>query len=191
MPRALTSLERATTQPSLPERTTTGLSLKSGRKIRSQETKKLLQSHSANIVDGVSNDAPDEEGIFLSYAYRLKTAIVRDKPRTLVGGIRAELLDGKLAIDIGSDIITIGSLQRAVNDDNISAKNTRLPHAVSVNTGIESGIGMPNDFTSNINALGVIRSRGREARVEVLRQGQFWTADTGRRDINKQVRHTT
>ena len=48
MPSALASLERDTTHPSLPESTTTGRPSKSGRKTRSHETKKLLQSAKAN-----------------------------------------------------------------------------------------------------------------------------------------------
>jgi len=51
MPRALASLLRATTQPSLLLSTTTGLFSRSGRKMRSQLTKKLLQSMSAKTGD--------------------------------------------------------------------------------------------------------------------------------------------
>ena len=49
MPRALASLERAMAHPSLRESTMTGRPSKSGRKTRSHETKKLLQSARANI----------------------------------------------------------------------------------------------------------------------------------------------
>lgn len=50
MSRALASFERETMHPSLFERTTTGLVLRSGLKTRSHETKKLLQSITAIIV---------------------------------------------------------------------------------------------------------------------------------------------
>ena len=50
MPKALASLLRAMAQPSLLESTMTGLFCKSGRKTRSQEAKKLLQSARANIL---------------------------------------------------------------------------------------------------------------------------------------------
>ena len=46
MPRALVSYERDTTTPSLLESTATGLLDRSGLKIFSQDTKKLLQSQS-------------------------------------------------------------------------------------------------------------------------------------------------
>ena len=44
IPMSFTSRERATTHPSFDDRSSTGLLSKSGRKSRSQETKKLLQS---------------------------------------------------------------------------------------------------------------------------------------------------
>src|SRR5258708_5411570 len=50
MPSCLASLLRATTQPSLLDSTTTGLPSSSGLNNRSQLTKKLLQSISANTV---------------------------------------------------------------------------------------------------------------------------------------------
>jgi hypothetical protein len=49
MPKALASLLRDTTQPSLLLKTTTGLPSRSGRNKRSQLTKKLLQSIKAKI----------------------------------------------------------------------------------------------------------------------------------------------
>ena len=52
MPMALLSLLRATTQPSLLERTTTGFPSSSGWKALSHETKKLLQSTRAYIGSG-------------------------------------------------------------------------------------------------------------------------------------------
>ena len=64
IPRALASLEREITQPSLLESTTTGLLRNDGSKTRSQETKKLLQSRRANnlgILKGmnsVKNNTP-------------------------------------------------------------------------------------------------------------------------------------
>jgi hypothetical protein len=53
MPNVLASFDRATIQPSLFDNTTTGLPIKSGRKSRSHEAKKLLQSTSAQSVSGV------------------------------------------------------------------------------------------------------------------------------------------
>src|SRR5260221_49093 len=53
---ALASLLRATTQPSLLDSTTTGLPSRSGRKMRSQLTKKLLESISAKILGDVMVD---------------------------------------------------------------------------------------------------------------------------------------
>ena len=50
MPSALASFERAITQPSLFDSTTTGSPSSSGRKTRSHEAKKLLQSQSPYIV---------------------------------------------------------------------------------------------------------------------------------------------
>ena len=49
MPRALASSLRATAQPSLLDSTMTGFPYRSGRKTRSHEAKKLLQSARANI----------------------------------------------------------------------------------------------------------------------------------------------
>ena len=50
MPSALASFERAITQPSLFDSTMTGRPSSSGRKTRSHEAKKLLQSQSPYIV---------------------------------------------------------------------------------------------------------------------------------------------
>ena len=54
MPSAFASLERATTQPSLLESTTTALPSSQGWKTLSQDTKKLLQSTSAYIIANLS-----------------------------------------------------------------------------------------------------------------------------------------
>ena len=50
IPIALASFERATTQPSLLERTTAGRPINFGAKTRSHDTKKLLQSTTPIIV---------------------------------------------------------------------------------------------------------------------------------------------
>ena len=50
MPNCFTSSDRAIMHPSLFDKTATGFVSRSGRKMRSQETKKLLQSISAKLT---------------------------------------------------------------------------------------------------------------------------------------------
>ncbi len=55
MPNSLASLDRAITQPSLLESTTTGFLRKAGLNTRSHDAKKLLQSTKANILEGITD----------------------------------------------------------------------------------------------------------------------------------------
>ena len=104
-------------------------------------------------MDGVGNNAPDDEGIVLIHANRAVGAIMRNEPCALGRRVCAELFDREFAVDICGYEIAVRSLQRAVDDDEVSAEDSRVLHAVAFDTGVASRFRMTNEFTGDVDAL--------------------------------------
>ena len=67
-------------------------------------------------MDCMCYHSPDDEGVVLMYFDGVEGFIVRNEPGAMVRRVGAKLLDGKLAVYIGSHIVAVGSFYTAVYD---------------------------------------------------------------------------
>ena len=196
-PRAFTSFDLATAQPSLFDRTTTGRSRKRGLKARSQLTYILFTSTSAKIClveslishPQLSHDArhhtPNLQFATLGQADRLVRRVVRAQLYPTPLAIKA--LEGIFGIDDGNDNVTMQRRDGAVDHNLVAIQYAGIAHRIALDREKERGGLVLNQQRVQVQAILCVVG-GRRRKPSGYAMGNF-RPRAGKRELSKRQRH--